>query len=74
MFTNSLSLEKEVERFRRERIDSFRMQEDTEDYKYSKFMMLHIIPETFLDSNYKIGCNFWNSVFNISNYFKMYES
>lgn len=52
MFTNSLSLEKEVERFRRERIDSFRMQEDTEDYKYSKFMMLHIIPETFLDSNY----------------------
>lgn len=52
MFTNSLSLEKEVERFRRKRIDSFRMQEDTEDYKYSKFMMLHIIPETFLDSNY----------------------
>ena len=52
MFTNSLSLEKEVERFRRERIDYYRMQEDTEDYKYSKFMMLHIIPETFLDSNY----------------------
>lgn len=52
MFTNSLSLEKEVERFRRERIDSFRMQEDTEDCKYSKFLMLHIIPETFLDSNY----------------------
>ena len=41
MFTNSLSLEKEVERFRR-----------TEDCKYSKFLMLHIIPETFLDSNY----------------------
>ena len=52
MFTNSLSLEKEVERFRRERIDYYRMQEDTEDYKYSKFMMLHIIPETFMDSNY----------------------
>lgn len=52
MFTNSLSLEKEVERFRRERIDSFRMQEDTEDYRYSKFMMLHIIPDTFMDSNY----------------------
>ena len=44
MFTNSLSLEKEVERFRRERIDYYRMQEDTEDYKYS--------PETFMDSNY----------------------
>ena len=52
MFTNSLSLEKEVERFRRERIDYFRMQEDTDNYKYSKFMMLHIIPETFMDSNY----------------------
>lgn len=52
MFTASLSLEKEVERFRRERIDYYRMQEDTEDCKYSKFMMLHIIPETFMDSNY----------------------
>lgn len=52
MFTNSLSLEKEVERFRRERIDYYRMQEDTEEFKYSKFLMLHIIPETFMDSNY----------------------
>lgn len=52
MFNNSLSLEKEVERFRSERIDSYRMQEDTSDYKYSKFMMLHIIPETFMDLNY----------------------
>lgn len=52
MFTQSLSLEKEIQNFRTERILSFRSIEDTEDYKYSQFLLLHIIPDTFLDNNY----------------------
>ena len=52
MFTTSLSLEKEVERFRRERIDNYIAQEDNDNQQYSQFLMLHIIPDTFLDSNY----------------------
>lgn len=52
MFTTSLSLEKEVERFRRERIDNYKAQADYDNQQYSQFLMLHIIPDTFLDSNY----------------------
>ncbi len=52
MFTQSIMLEKEIERFRNERIDYYRSQSESADDKYSKFMLLHIIPETFLDSTY----------------------
>lgn len=52
MFTQSLSLEKEIERFRRERINYFYSQVGDEDGKYSRFIILHIIPETFMDNNY----------------------
>lgn len=52
MFTQSLSLEKEIEYFRRDRIQYFLEQEDTNDHRYSRFLLLHIIPETFLNSTY----------------------
>ena len=52
MFTQSLSMEKEIEHFRRERIDYYRGQEDNKTFDYSKFLLFHIIPETFLDSSY----------------------
>ena len=52
MFTQSLSLEKEIENFRRDRIQCFLAQEDTNDHRYSRFLLLHIIPETFLNSVY----------------------
>ena len=54
MFSQTMSLEKEVEQFRKKRIEYFTSQEDTDDHKYSKFMMLHIIPETFMDSSYNM--------------------
>lgn len=53
MFTQSLSLEREVERYRKERISYFWNQEDDENSTYSQFLLLHIIPDTFLDANYK---------------------
>lgn len=52
MFTQSLALEKEIENFRKERIDFFCAQTVDNDNADSKFLLLHIIPETFLDSNY----------------------
>ena len=52
MFTQSISLEKEIEKFRQERIDSFLSQEDNEQHTYSQFLLLHIIPDTFLEKNY----------------------
>ncbi len=52
MFNQSLSLDKEIHRYRTERIDYYRSQAETEDSVYSRFMLLHIIPETFLDPDY----------------------
>lgn len=52
MFNQSISLEKEICNYRKERIDYFKSQAETEDSKYSRFLLLHIIPETFLDSSY----------------------
>lgn len=52
MFNQSLSLDKEIYNYRKERIDYFKSQAETEDSKYSRFLLLHIIPETFLDSSY----------------------
>lgn len=53
MFNQSLSIENEVQNYRKQRIDYYRSQEDTEDYRYSKFLLLHIIPDTFTDSSYR---------------------
>ena len=52
MFSQSLSLDKEIYNYRMERIDFYRNQEDDEECTYSQFLMLHIIPETFLDPAY----------------------
>lgn len=52
MFNQSISLDKEIYNYRIERIDYYRNQAETEDSIYSRFMLLHIIPETFLDSSY----------------------
>lgn len=52
MFAQSQSLEKGIQQFRKERIDFFRSQEDTPEFRYSKFLLLHIIPDTFMDTSY----------------------
>ena len=52
MFVQSLSLEKEIEQRRAERINFFISQEDDQEHTYSKFFMMHIFPESFLDFNY----------------------
>jgi len=53
MFNQSLSIENEVQAYRQQRIDYYRSQEDTEDKRYSQFMLVHIIPDTFMDSTYR---------------------
>ena len=52
MFTQSISLEKEIELFRKSRIDHFLHQDGDQKQKEGRFLLLHIIPETFLDSEY----------------------
>ena len=52
MFNQSLSLDKEIYNYRMDRINFYRNQEDDEQYTFSQFLMLHIIPETFLDPSY----------------------
>lgn len=52
MFNQSLSLEKEMYNYRIDRIGYFKNQEDTDEHHYSQFMMIHFIPETFMDSSY----------------------
>ncbi|MBE6776336.1 MAG: ATP-binding protein [Ruminococcaceae bacterium] len=53
MFNQSRSIENEVDIYRKKRIDYYRSQEDTSDYRYSKFLLLHIFPDTFIDSTYR---------------------
>ncbi len=50
MFSQSITLEKEIERYRKERIDLFYDKEAA--YHEKRFVLLHMIPETFLDSSY----------------------
>lgn len=52
MFNQSLSLDKEINKYRNDRIAYFRGIEDDDNHTYSQFLMLHIIPDTFLDSDY----------------------
>lgn len=51
MFNKSISLDKEIYDYRKERINYYKYQSET-DSKYSHFMLLHIIPETFMDPSY----------------------
>lgn len=52
MFNQSLALDKEILNYRNERVSFYQSQEDTEDFRYTKFMLLHIIPDTFFDSTH----------------------
>ena len=51
MFNQSISLDKEIQAFRTDRINYFFEQEHDKN-AYSKFLLLHIIPESFIDSSY----------------------
>ncbi len=57
MFNQSLSLDKEIYKYRSERIDYYKSEDGYVDVnscigQYPRFLLLHIIPETFLDSSY----------------------
>ncbi|SFW22546.1 AlbA family DNA-binding domain-containing protein [Ruminococcus flavefaciens] len=52
MFNQSLSLDKEIYNYRKERIQYYSEQSEEESDKYSRFLLLHIIPETFSDPSY----------------------
>ena len=52
LFTQSLSLEKEIEIFRKERIEFFQPQDGGINKRHEEFLIVHFIPETFMDSNY----------------------
>lgn len=52
MFNQSLSLDKEIYNYRKERINYYKSQNKIEENEYSHFMLLHVIPETFMDSSY----------------------
>lgn len=52
MFNQSLSLDAEVQKYRQQRIEYYRSQEDTPEHRYSQFLLFHIIPDTFTDSSY----------------------
>lgn len=66
MFNHSLSIEKEVRKYREDRIFYFKSMEDTDDYRYSQFMLVHIIPDTFMDSNFNKNFFLLEKKFNIS--------
>ena len=51
MFVQSIGLEKEIDNYRKERIDHF-FDKEYGLYLCDKFMLLHIIPESYLDSTY----------------------
>lgn len=51
MFSQSLSLADAIFQYRKDRINYYRSIEDTDDGRYSKFIILHIIPETYRDTS-----------------------
>lgn len=52
MFLQSVSLDKEIYNYRKERIEYYRTQKETNNDVNAQFILLHIIPETFFDSSY----------------------
>lgn len=52
MFNDSIALDKEIESYRKERISFYKDQSEDENDHYSKFLLLHVIPDTFLDVDY----------------------
>ena len=47
MFNQSLSLDKEIYNYRKERIQYYSEQSENKNDTFSRFLLLHIIPETF---------------------------
>lgn len=52
MFNDSIALDKEIDSYRKERILFYKDQSEDENDHYSKFLLLHVIPDTFLDADY----------------------
>lgn len=52
MFNQSISLDKEIYNYRKERIDHYKSLSENKDDAYSRFMLFHMIPETFIDHEY----------------------
>lgn len=52
MFNQSLSLDKEIYNYRKERIQYYSEQSENKNDTYSRFLLLHIIPETFTDPSF----------------------
>lgn len=52
MFNQSLSLEKEICNYRKERIEYYKNQAEADNNSCSCFLLFHIVPETFLDTSY----------------------
>ena len=50
MFNQSVSIEKEIEQFRRERIAYYK--DNNLHNNDGRFVLIHLIPETFIDDNY----------------------
>ncbi len=66
MFNQSLSLDKEIYNYRKERIQYYNEQSETINDTYSRFLLLHIIPETFTDPNFSHNMFFLEKEKNIS--------
>lgn len=52
MFLQSVSLDKEILNYRKERIEYYHSQSESDNSIYNKFLLLHFFPETFVDSSY----------------------
>lgn len=59
MFTNSTVVEKEIDQYRDKRINNYYFQTEDSESRFSKFLMLHIIPDTFLDREYDQPVYVW---------------
>ena len=53
MFVQSISLEKEIEKYRRERVECY-LEGNTMHIKYASIFVFHIIPDSFMDRSYDI--------------------
>ena len=52
MFNQSLSLDKEIYNYRKKQINFYKNLNKIKDDESSRFILFHIIPETFIDSSY----------------------
>lgn len=52
MFIQSMSLDKEIYSYRKERIEYYCSQKESDNSIYDSFVLLHIFPETFADPSY----------------------